>query len=68
MPLTIGTSYFVSKMHALRYYDHEGATLNDIAIKEAEGLIHIGKPPIRPGDRLVLLDDGARYGIEESGQ
>lgn len=70
MPLTFGTSYFVSKETALRYYNFgEQTTMNEIDAMLTEGLIHIGKPPtLKPGESLVLLDDGARYGIREAGR
>lgn len=64
--MQIGTSYFVSKSAALRYYAYEGATESSIERKLAEGLIHIGKPPLKPGERLLVIDDGTRYAIDDS--
>jgi len=66
--MKIGTSYFVSKAAALRYYAYEGATPDSIERKVSEGLIHIGKPELKPdgSERYVLIDGGLRYGIEDS--
>jgi hypothetical protein len=65
MPTTIGTSHFVSLDAAIRYYsdydydDVKGA----VARKIAEGEISIGKPDLKPGERLTLVDEGKRYAI-----
>ena len=66
--MRIGTSHFVSKATALRYYAYEGATADSVERKIAEGLIHIGKPELKPdgSERYVLIDNGLRYGIEDS--
>lgn len=64
--MRVGTSYFVSKAHAIRYYAYENATDATIERKLAEGLIHIGKPELKPGHRLTVIDDGTRYAIEEA--
>lgn len=64
-----GTSYFVTKNAAIRYYKGYGYadTVKTVERKIREGEIHIGKPPYKPGvERLVLLDGGKRYGIEET--
>lgn len=65
----IGTAYFVSKASAILYYsDYELTAIDAIDTvnrKLAEGSIHIGKPPARPGDRVVIIDNGTRYAIEE---
>jgi hypothetical protein len=62
-----GTSYFPSYTAALTYYKdyHYPDTAKAIQRKAREGEIHIGKPAMRPGQRLVLVDNGLRYGIEE---
>lgn len=59
------TSYFVSEEMARRYYGYENATLADIAGKVEEGLIHIGKPELKPGEKLITIDNGARYAVEK---
>lgn len=61
-----GTCHFVSKNHALIYFRYENATAADIDRKIAEGLIHIGKPDLKPGELLSIIDDGTRYAIEYS--
>jgi hypothetical protein len=61
-----GTSHFVSKRSARRYYAYENATMADIDRKLADGEIHIGRPPLQPGQHLVLIDQFTRYAIEET--
>ena len=73
--MIIGTSHFVSKAHAIRYYlayesgcyteCHQSATAA-VAQKLAEGEIHIGEPALKPGQKLLVIDNGTRYAIEES--
>lgn len=60
---TIGTSYFVSFDAAVKYYrDYEEFPASAVATKLEEGDIHIGKPPIKPGEKLSLNSEG-RYVI-----
>lgn len=69
--MRIGTSHFVSRLKAIRYYSdyevfggvHNAANLVDCKI--AEGDIHIGAPSLKPGQRLTVIDNGTRYAIEE---
>lgn len=65
--LRYGTPYFVSKAKAAQYYrDYEGDDgYAAVDRKLAEGSIHIGKPPLPPGARLNIIDNGTRYEIEE---
>jgi hypothetical protein len=65
--MTTGTSHFVSIAHAVRYYtpygyDNPRATVER---KIAEGEIHIGKPTLKQGDKLITVDGGTRYAIME---
>jgi hypothetical protein len=65
--MKIGTNYFLSFAAAVRYYrDYHG---NDACIvvpqKLRDGEIHIGRPILKPGQRLVLIDNGTRYAIED---
>lgn len=64
-----GTSYFVSRSAAIEYYGYEGGTYRALGIavdrKIAEGAIHIGKPEIKKGQKLILIDGGTRYAIED---
>ncbi len=62
--MTIGTSYFVSLSAAVRYYKPYGTDKANVEQKIAEGEIHIGKPPVKPGEKLFKIDDGTRYAIE----
>jgi hypothetical protein len=65
--MTTGTSYFVSKAAAVRYYTPYGYDNPREAVerKLAEGEIHIGKPEIKDGQRLLVVDEGTRYAIED---
>ncbi len=65
METIIGTEYFVSKRLAKKYY---GMTSTDINQKIKEGAIIIGTPPTKQGERLILLDDGTRWGICKKGK
>lgn len=57
MTTRTGTGYWVSTTAVHRFYRH--------AAEEAleEGRAIIGKPPLKPGDRLLKDSDG-RYHIE----
>jgi hypothetical protein len=66
-----GTCHFVSFTKACDYYRDQGN--DDLSPTELErmvreklndGEIYIGKPDVPVGCRLVLLDNGTRYGIE----
>lgn len=62
-----GTAYFVSLKAAERYYADYGYSDIKAAVRRklAEGEIHLGKPALKPGQSLTMLDNGARYGIED---
>lgn len=62
-----GTSYFVSEKAAIRYYRPYGYrnAAETVRRKLAEGEIHIGKPQLKAGERLVIVDNGTRYAIEQ---
>jgi hypothetical protein len=62
-----GTSYFPSIDAAADYYKdyHYTSTRAAVMRKITDGEIHIGKPTLKQGQRLVLVDNGLRYGIEE---
>ena len=61
-----GTSYFVSFSAACRYYRpyYSGDVKNHVEFKLTQGEIHIGKPPLKKGNRLTVIDERTRYAIE----
>ena len=61
--MTYGTCYFVTLGAAIRYYRMQGEDENAVGRKLDEGLIHIGKPTVPPGAKLMVM--GGRYVIEE---
>ena len=72
MTMRTGTNHFVNFTKACDYYREQGndgltpAELEQLVRgKIADGEIETGKPDVPVGGRLVLLDDGTRYGIED---
>lgn len=65
-PTTWGTAYFTSLSAAVRYYKDYGEDKSDVQHKIREGLIHVGRPPLKAGQRLGLTDGGKRYTITEA--
>lgn len=68
---TTGTSHFVNLTKACDYYKSQGlgglthAALEiEVRAKIEDGEISLGQPELKPGDRLLLIDGGARYAIE----
>jgi hypothetical protein len=67
--MKIGTSHFVSRAAAVRYYRAQGGEPDaEHAVKRklAEGLIHIGEPALKPGQRLEQDASEGRYFIVEA--
>jgi len=60
-----GTAHFVSFDAACAYYAPYGFDEAAVRAKLEAGEIHLGEPPLPPGGRLVRLDDGLRWGIEQ---
>lgn len=67
-----GTAHFVNFTKACDYYREQGywestpAELECIVrAKIEDGEIYLGKPDVPVGGRLVLLDNGTRYGTED---
>lgn len=69
--MIIGTAHFVNFTKACDYYREQGN--DDLTPAELEryvrdmiedGEIHIGKPDLDVGQRLLLIDDGCRYAVE----
>lgn len=63
----VGTSYFVSKDAAIRYYRPYGYddVRETVERKLRDGEIHIGKPTLLAGQRLALIDESTRWAVEE---
>lgn len=62
--MTFGTSYFISKSAAIRYYRvYEGKYAEQVVEQKLKnGEIHLGEPPIVRGESLRVNDEG-RYEI-----
>ena len=65
MSTRIGTSHFVDRQAAERYYGVYGDVGIDVTNKILAGEIKLGKPPVKPGQRLEIIDNGTRYAIVE---
>lgn len=65
----IGTSHFVSMDKAIKYYRSYARMYAEVVRlierKLAEGEIHLGLPEVKAGQRVVVIDEGTRYAIEE---
>jgi hypothetical protein len=66
MAIRTGTSYFPGIWAARRYYAMYGLSKQDVAEKLVASEISIGNPPIKEGQKLVLIDSGMRWAIEEA--
>lgn len=62
-----GTAYFKSMSRAAHYFAEQGDedAAVTVANKLRDGEIHIGRPPLLPGQALVLIDNGTRWAIIE---
>jgi hypothetical protein len=62
----VGTAHFVSRKAAERYYRPYGIDRDAVWEKIGAGEITIGPPTVtlKPGERLVIIDDGTRYAVE----
>ena len=60
--MIIGTAYFPTLIAAIRYY-RPHYNIEEVQRKVKDGEIIIGKPKIKDGEKLILLDDRTRYGI-----
>jgi hypothetical protein len=72
MATITGTNNFVSFWKAVAYYSRPVPAsssrdiIQEVKDKIAEGDIVIGEPELRPGERLIVIDNYTRYAIEES--
>lgn len=62
--MRIGTSYFASRGDAESYYRRLGYGRADVKAKLDAGEIHVGRPPLKPGERAELIPGENRYSIE----
>lgn len=61
-----GTSHFISRVAACQYYAaYEPNSEDTVARKLEAGEIHIGKPDLKPGQRLSIIPGEGRYQIED---
>lgn len=65
MTTKTGTPYFISFNAACNYYKSYGDTPDTVKRKISNGEIHIGKPPLKPGQSLEIIPDENRYMIIE---
>jgi hypothetical protein len=71
MNTQFGTAHFVTKAKAARYYFEQNYTQSlDSAAhlvneKIANGEIHIGRPAIKAGEKLTVLDNGMVLALDE---
>jgi hypothetical protein len=63
-----GTSHFADRQAARAYYRRMNYSSRDTDWLIEAGTIHLGPPPLKPGERLELNRDEGRYFIEESDQ
>ena len=70
--MRVGTSHFVNFTKACDYYRDQGCDELTPAELErlvrgmiGEGEISLGQPDLKPGQRLVLIDNGTRYAVED---
>lgn len=66
MGTRVGTSYFVSRAAAIRYYQpyHYPVAAEAVDDMIARREISIGLPPHEPGTIVRLIDGNARYEVE----
>lgn len=64
---TYGTCHFVSLEAAWEYYSaYEQDPKRAVRTKLREGSIKLGAPPLKPGQRLSIIDNHTRYAITEA--
>ena len=61
-----GTSHFVSKQAAYRYYRPQGENEKSVNNKIKEKTISIGAPAVKTNQKVFLNYDEGRYFIEET--
>ena len=63
--MIVGTNHFISLYHAYKYYRTQQVDSIQVNEKIKNGEIKIGRPDTRPDERIVLLDENCRYGIND---
>ncbi len=70
--LIVGTSHFINLTKACDYYKMAGIEYTtpahlELIVKQkiADGEISLGKPDVGVGQRLIVIDAGCRYALEE---
>lgn len=63
--MTRGTSYFVNRYSAIKYLSAFGFDEKNVDHRLACKEIHIGKPPFKEGESLILNEDEGRYYIDD---
>ncbi len=58
-----GSDHFVSRRAARAYYARQGYDAADVAAKFEAGEIHVGKPAVKPGERLGMIPGEGRYAV-----
>lgn len=61
--MIVGTSHFVTFEKACQYYAVYRYSKADVRQLVNTGAIHIGAPRVKPGERLVFIDNATRYAI-----
>ncbi len=62
--MIVGTNHFRSTYAACQYYAEYGLSRDDVLEKIRTGEIVVWKKPeTKPGEHVVLIDNGARYAI-----
>ena len=63
--MRIGTSFFPTKKDAILYYNGYKLYSRYVDKAIAEGIIHIGIPPLKDGEKLLLVNEnpGLRWFI-----
>jgi hypothetical protein len=66
MKTFIGSAYFNSFTSAVSYWETYGFSRKDVAEKIRNKEIFIERPPIKPGQKILLNKEEGRYFIQEN--
>jgi hypothetical protein len=62
--MLVGTCHFVSRQAMIDYYKTYDYDENDIDAILIEEINFIGPPKLKPGEKLIVIDNDCRYAIE----